>query len=310
MNRYKRLTARTAVQLAAPHTWVASVYPALFGTLFSRLHGYGLGLPQAAMLIAACILMQSAVNTLNDYADYVKGADSIKDNVEKNDAVLLYNDILPIHALLLGLFYLTAGAALGLFCCIKTGLVPLCIGAIGGAVVLAYSGGRVPLSYLPVGEAVSGFVMGGMIPLGVASVSGNKLHFTVLVYALPLIVGIALIMLTNNGCDIEKDIRAGRHTLPVYIGRKRTVMLYRALVIVWIALVCILPVVKFGIRGGMIGPLCAVAFGGMFTGLIKSDLLPEKRIRYMKAIVSANVWGNGAYMVAFAFHLVWGNRYG
>ena len=308
MSRYRSLTVRTAVQLAAPHTWVASVYPALFGVLFSRISGYGLSIPTGGMLILTCILMQSAVNTLNDYADYVKGTDSTQDNVEKSDAVLLYNDIKPVHALYLGLLYLAAGAALGIFSCIKTGFVPLCIGAVGGVVVLLYSGGRVPLSYLPVGELVSGFVMGGLIPLGIAAAADNMLHPAVLVYSLPLIIGIALIMMSNNGCDIEKDMRAGRYTLPVCIGRKKTVILYRISVIVWVVLLCVLPVATFGIANGIIAPIGIAAGWSAFIGLIKSDLRPEKRVRCMKGIVSANIYGNGGYIAAAAVSLVLGKR--
>lgn len=305
---YKGLTVRTAIQLAAPHTWVASVYPALFGVLFSRISGYGLHITTGGMLILACILMQAAVNTLNDYADYVKGTDSTQDNVEKSDAVLLYNDIKPVHALYLGLLYLAAGAVLGIFSCIKTGFVPLCIGAVGGVVVLLYSGGRLPLSYRPVGEFISGFVMGGLIPLGIAAAADNRLHPTILVYSLPLIIGIALIMMSNNGCDIEKDIRAGRHTLPVCIGRKKTVILYRISVIVWITLLCVLPVATFGIANGIIAPICIAVGWRAFIGLLKSDLCPEKRVRCMKGIVSANIYGNGGYIAAAAVSLVLGKR--
>ena len=261
-----------------------------------------------SLLILACILMQAAVNTLNDYADYVKGTDSTQDNVEKSDAVLLYNDIKPVHALYLGLLYLAAGAALGIFSCIKTGFVPLCIGAVGGVVVLLYSGGRVPLSYLPVGELVSGFVMGGLIPLGIAAAADNRLHPAVLVYSLPLIIGIALIMMSNNGCDIEKDMRAGRYTLPVCIGRKKTVILYRISVIVWVVLLCVLPVVTFGIANGIIAPIGIAAGWSAFMGLLKSGLRPEKRVWCMKGIVSANIYGNGGYIAAAAVSLVLGKR--
>ena len=205
MEEYERLTARMAIQLAVPNTWVASIYPALFGVLFAGIKGYGLSITSGGLLVAACILMQAAVNTRNDYGDYVKGH-TMAANLEKNDAVLLYTHINPAHALVLGVLHLAAAAALGTACCIKTGPMPLYIGAAGAAVVLLYSGGPLPLSYLPAGELVSGLVMGGLIPLGIAAAADNGLHLEVLLYSLPLIIGIALIMMSNNGCDIEKDI--------------------------------------------------------------------------------------------------------
>ena len=75
-NKYRPLTAKQALQLAAPHTWAASVCPSLFGIFYSRLTGSPLGLFRAAAVLAACVFLQSAVNTLNDYVDFVKGTDS------------------------------------------------------------------------------------------------------------------------------------------------------------------------------------------------------------------------------------------
>ena len=58
--------------------------------------------------------MQSAVNTLNDYFDFIKGTDCADDYVEVSDAVLVYEHINPKHALLLGLAYLGASGLLAL----------------------------------------------------------------------------------------------------------------------------------------------------------------------------------------------------
>lgn len=120
------------------------------------------------MLLVACVLLQSAVNAMNDYFDFIKGTDSASDHVEVNDAVLIYGNIAPRSALFLGIAYLVAGAALGLMACRGSGMVPVVIGIIGGIVILLYSGGPIPVSYLPIGEIVSGVVMGGLIPLGIA----------------------------------------------------------------------------------------------------------------------------------------------
>ncbi len=304
MKQYARLTAQTAVRLAAPHTWVASVYPAVFGILFGRIRGYGLGFPSEALLAAACILLQSSVNTLNDYADYVKGTDSIEDNVEKTDAVLLYDNIRPAHALVLGILYLAAGTALGAVCSIRTGMLPLYIGAAGAAVVLLYSFGPLPLSYFPCGEAVSGLVMGGLIPLGVAAAADNRLHPEVLVYSLPLVMGIALIMMSNNGCDMEKDRAAGRYTLAVVLGKRGTVSVYRALILLWLTALCVLPVAAFGLSGSVC-ILLLLAFGKRFFAvLMRSNLEAAERITVMKNVVAANIFANGAYLAAAAVRLV------
>ena len=50
-----------------------------------------------------------------------------------------------------------------------------------------------------------------------------------LVVSLPAILGIANIMLANNICDMDEDLENRRYTLPVYIGFKHSLRLFRAL---------------------------------------------------------------------------------
>ncbi|MGP1454943.1 MAG: prenyltransferase [Treponema sp.] len=301
---YCALTPRMAVQLAAPHTWVASLFPALFGVLVTAFEGRVLSVPQMVLLAGACILLQASVNTLNDYADFVKGTDSRDDCVEKTDSVLVYHAVHPRAALCLGIFYLVLGGVFGVFACRHAGAAPLYIGLIGGVTVILYSAGLVPISYLPLGELTSGLVMGGLIPLGVAAAADGALHLEILPYTLPLVIGIALIMLSNNGSDIEKDQRAGRKTLPVCIGRKNTVVVYRVLIVVWLILLWVLPMWKLGYTGVMSGVALIFVWHTVFIRLIKAPLLPERRIQQMKTIVLANICGNGVYIAAFAIKLV------
>ena len=296
-NQYRPLTAKQALQLAAPHTWAASVCPTLFGICYSRLMGFPLGPFRAAAVLAACVFLQSAVNTLNDYVDFVKGTDSASDNVEVTDAVLVYGGIDPKSARNLGFLYLFAGLLSGLAASVGAGPVPLLIGAVGGATVLLYSGGPLPVSSLPLGEVVSGFVMGGLIPLGTAACADGKLHPEILFYSLPLIIGIGLIMMSNNGCDIEKDIRAGRRTLPMFLGRERTLKLYRFLTVFWILLLFVLPVLLTGRRGFLCGVLLLLFARERFRNILALQLRPEQRVLQMKGIVAANIFGNGALIV-------------
>ena len=304
MNTYNRLTPKLALQLAAPHTWVASVCPMVFSILYCAVTGLHLNPFQMICLVPASVLLQSAVNTLNDYVDYRKGADSKEDNVEVSDAVLVYAGINPQHALLLGSGYLLGGVVLGILASMYAGLMPILIGIVGVLAVLLYSGGPLPVSYLPLGEIVSGVIMGGFIPLGTAACADNRLHPEILLRALPFIIGIGLIMMSNNGCDIEKDIAAGRHTLPVYLGRKRTRRLYHDLLLVWVFLLSMLPAALLG-WAGLVSPALILTVGRKpFVWLLGSSLRPEKRIRQMKMIAAANLFGNGAYIAALAVGLI------
>ena len=302
--QYNKLTPGLALQLAAPHTWAASLCPALFSVFYCMQQGIPLTIPRAVLTVAACVLLQSSVNTLNDYFDFVKGADSEEDNVEVSDAAIVYGGIDPKHALYLGLGYMAAGALAGIIALVGKGPVPIVLGIIGVLVIVLYSGGPMPISYLPVGEIVSGCVMGGLIPLGIAACGDGRFHAGIIPYSLPLVIGIALIMMSNNGCDIEKDIRAGRKTLPVMLGRNKTLEIYRTLIISWVTLAAVLPLTAAG-PAGLVGTVLTGA-GAWFAALpqMRMELLPEGRIAQMKGILKCNILLNGAYILAFAAGLV------
>lgn len=297
-----------ALRLAAPGTWAASLCPALFGALYCWVQGYSLPVSKAAALTLACVLLQSAVNTLNDYFDFIDGTDSRSDHMEESDSVLVYGGLSPAGAWKLGLFYLAAGAALGLPCC--RGPAPLAAGLAGGAAVLLYSGGPAPLSHLPLGELLSGFVMGELIPFGVAACAGGPADFQILLWSLPFTLGISLIMMTNNGCDIEKDLRSGRRTLPALLGRRRTRRLYRVQAVLWLASLTVFPVALLGVWGAVGPVLLAAAASRQFASLLSQGLEPENRVTQMKTIAKANLLGNGSYLAALAIVLIGRSVYG
>ncbi len=292
------MTPRDALDLAAPHTWAASVLPAVFGIVWSVLNGGRLTAGMAAILFLICVMMQSAVNTVNDYMDYVKGTDSKEDNLEENDAVLLYRNIVPGHALALAAGLLACALALGLWIVSRSGTAPLIVGLVGGAAVVAYSAGPFPLSYLPVGELVSGVVMGGLIPTGIFAAAKGRIEPAVLFWSLPMIISVGLIMMSNNGCDIEKDRAAGRRTLPALLGRERTKKLYTAAVLLWTACAAVLPVLRFGATGLAAVILLLTAGRKAIAQQLHCPLDQEHRVQQMKGILKANVVLDGIYIVS------------
>ena len=301
---YHSLTPKYALQLAAPHTWAASVCPALFGDIYCWQQGIPLPVWKGCLLLIACVLLQSSVNTLNDYFDFVKGTDSSEDNVEVHDATLVYGNIDPGSACKLGVVYLIAGAVMGLLCCIGSGWMPLVFGLVGAVVILLYSGGPLPLSYLPVGEIISGFVMGGLIPLGIGLCADGRIHLDLLFYSLPLILGIALIMMSNNGCDIEKDRMADRKTLSVCLGRTYTLLLYRTTLFIWFLLAMVLPFFLVGKPGWISCGLLLIIAGRAAYRQMSMSLDPAGRIQQMKGINLCNILINGVYIMSLVIGLI------
>jgi len=145
--------------------------------------------------------------------------------------------------------------------------------------------------------------MGILIPLGVASVSDGKFHSEIFLYAFPLMMGISLIMMTNNGCDIEKDTNANRQTLAVILGRKNIKNLYHILVVLWLLIISGLSVYLLGMVG-CITPALIVLGYKCFKLLMQSELLASKRIEQMKNIVKANIIVNIAYFIAILTKII------
>lgn len=304
---YAKMTPKFALQLAAPHTWPAAIMPCLIACACASVSTGVLSASLSLALLAICILMQSSVNTFNDYYDYVKGADSTDDNVEESDATLIYANINPKAARNLAWCFLVCAFLLGVYIIVKAGWIPLLLGLIGAIIVVLYSAGKTPISYLPIGELISGFVMGGLIPLASYQVLTGSLNFWMLVIALPTIIGVALIMFTNNTCDIEKDETVSRKTLPVVLGRERTVLLYRFLIALWI--VAIIGVVAVWFTSGIV--VCVfmlLASIAPLKAIFNNPLLPQTRIVAMSQIGSLNVI-LGTFYAAAIFagvpYLIW-----
>ena len=293
---YERFTPRMALQLAAPHTWPAAILPSLVAMCAAAVTAPPTSALMACVLLVICVLMQAAVNTFNDYYDFVKGADSADDNVEESDATLIYNNVNPKSALRLAIAFLVAAFVLGAYVIYIAGWIPLAIGVVGAIFVVLYSAGKTPVSYLPIGELVSGVVMGGLIPLACYQALSGVFDLRALLWAVPTIIGVGLIMFTNNTCDVEKDIPVGRKTLSVVLGRDRARSAYHALVYIWVIAIIVL-VALFFTPGLIVMPFMLLAAYPLLKALLANPLAPHSRIGAMAQICSVNV-ALGAFYAA------------
>ena len=312
---YEPLRIKLMVQLAAPHTWPASIFPVLTATAlamasggmqstgFSFLGAHGAAAPvsgvMVCVLLAISVFMQSAVNTINDYFDYVKGTDTEENQDDPSDAVLVYNNVNPKSVLAFAIALIVAAFALGIYVIAIAGWIPLAIALVGVAIIFLYSGGRTPISYLPIGELVSGFTMGGLITLASYQALTRSFDWLVLLLAVPVMLAIALIMATNNTCDIEKDRAANRRTLPVLLGHERAVKFYHALVYAWMASTCLIVLVYFT-SGWVVLPFMLLAVHPLGRALLANPLLPETRGPAFGQVTCMNV-AMGAFYCAAIF---------
>lgn len=287
---YSPLTPSLAFQLAAPHTWVAAIMPVLFSIEYSAITYSGkVSILLALILLAICILMQSAVNVLNDYFDFKKGTDSVENSSDDAfDAVLVYNNLNPKSVCALAIGFLIVAAGMGFYLVYLTGWILLVIGLIGALIVFLYSGGKTPISYMPIGELVSGLVMGGLIPLACCYTLSGVFEPLVLLVALPFVFGIGMILFTNNTCDIEKDINAQRKTISVVLGRDMAPNCYHVAILVWIVLIAVL-VGLFYPTGMPIVMIMVLAAFPVLRAILNNPLNQKTRDVAMSQIVMLNV---------------------
>jgi len=146
------------------------------------------------------------------------------------------------HALVILLLLLATSTVLGIYLVVLTDIVVLFMGGICFLSGILYTFGPIPISRLPLGEIVSGLFYGFFIPflmLYINMPEGTFLTFdlnttsmafylrlnilpiiTIILLSVAPVCTTANIMLANNICDLEKDVKVKRYTLPYYIGEK------------------------------------------------------------------------------------------
>lgn len=312
-SNYAKMTARDALQLASPPTWGASFMPVLVagalalgplgGAALHAQPAWRLALLFVLMLVTA-VLLQSAVNTLNDYADFTKGTDTAENSVDLVDVPLVSRNLNPRDALKVVIGYLVAAAVTGFIVVGFTGWITLVIGLVAAVIVVLYSAGPKPISYLPIGELVSGLVMGELIAFATFYVLTGALVWSVLFWALPLLMTIGSIMQVNNTSDIERDREAGRRTFPTLVGAKTSGWL----LLVWgcIALAVIATYAFiYASPWGWIGLLGAVVM--CLPTLARWPIFPfgfKNRPRAMMTIARQNIVLNAWYVITILIGVI------
>ena len=255
---------------ARPRTLPAAVAPVAAGTgAAAAVDHFHLGRALLALLVA--VALQVAVNYANDYSDGVRGTDAdrvgplrlVGSGVASPGAV-------KRAALLSFVVAAVAGLVLAL-------LVVWWLLLVGAACMVAawyYTGGRSPYGYRGLGE-VSVFVFFGLVAtVGTTYVQAGE------VTAASVLAGVGCgalacaILVANNLRDIPTDELAGKRTLAVRLGDRRTRLLYVALVftayavVVLIAVQHLLVMVTLGSALPAVRPTLGVLFGAKGRELV------------------------------------------
>lgn len=302
---YGPLTGRAVYELATPNTWGASVIPVLLGVALAAWRD-GAFRPLCALLtLLAAIAMHCAVNAFNHGFDGLKGDDTLENCLDPHDAPVVYHHLNPRQVIALGAGYLTLALVLALYLLARTGPGLLVIGLIGAAVAFFYAGGPKPITHLPLGEVAAGFTMGGLITLASHTAMTGAVHPAILLWALPIMVTVAMVLLLNNVCDIEKDIPAGRKTLPICIGRPAATALLRGGYTAALAAIAVLGVLWFRPGLWILIPTLLLALPRLKT-LYTMAFTAQTRMAGMKAVLPLTPILGGGYVAMILLTLLAG----
>ncbi|HOQ17383.1 MAG TPA: 1,4-dihydroxy-2-naphthoate polyprenyltransferase [Defluviitaleaceae bacterium] len=239
---------KSFLKLVEIQTKLASVIPFLLGTVYAIYRFHEFNIINFILMFISLIHVDMMTTAINNYIDYKKAKKNHGYNYELHNAIV--RDNLKESTVLVTIFILFIIAVVsGLILYLRTDIIVLLLGAISFLVGICYSFGPVPISRIPLGEVFSGFFMGFVITFiadyihvfdkGLIRIAYNNsilslfVNLKEIVYifllSLPAVIGIANIMLANNICDIEDDIENKRYTLPIYIGKEKSLMLYKIL---------------------------------------------------------------------------------
>lgn len=200
--------------------------------------------PQTLVFFAGMSFFDLTTTAINNYIDS-----------GKEDTVLTFRR--STSKTIIAVLFLTS-CIFGIWLVAWTDLLVLAVGGLCFLCGIFYTYGPMPLSRLPLGELFSGVCYGLLIPFFIFyinypqgylidyALSGASSYITLMLWpALTLVLfslapvgATANIMLANNVCDLKKDTRHGRRTLPFYLNKTRSLQLFTWLyVIAYIAAV-------------------------------------------------------------------------
>lgn len=247
----KNLTLKVFLEFVELKTKVASVFPMLIGILWAVVHYKAFNPLNTFIFVLAALCFDMCTTAINNAMDYKKALD--EEYKQTDNVIGQYQlDYKQMVTIIFGL--LSVATLLSLILVYLTDIILLPIGALCFLIGIFYTFGPIPLSRMPLGEVFSGVTMGfGIFFIAIfiqnpslllnanfaletitLNLQWKEIVLTMFM-SLPLVCLIANIMLANNLCDYEQDVKNNRFTLVHYITKQKGVKLYALLSIIpWV----------------------------------------------------------------------------
>ncbi|MCY4069292.1 MAG: 1,4-dihydroxy-2-naphthoate polyprenyltransferase [Acidimicrobiaceae bacterium] len=267
---------RTWVAGARPRTLPAALVPVAVGAAVaagqdSAVSSAGAwGRTGLALLVA--LALQVGVNFANDYSDGRRGTDGAGRVGPRR--LVGSGLVAPQRVKLAAVGAFAAAAAAGTALAALAGWRLLIVGALCLLAGWGYTGGPKPYGYLGFGEVFVFVFFGLVATAGTSYVMLERLDAFAVLCGVPVGLWAVALLITNNLRDIEGDAAAGKITLAVRLGDRRSRWLYLGVIE---ASYCVALLASIGGRAAaaaVLGaPLAAAAVRRVLRGACGAELI-------------------------------------
>lgn len=221
-------TPKQWIEGARPRTLPAAIAPVLAGLGATAYTGSALdpGTVAVTAVLAALVALalQIGVNYFNDYSDGIRGTDDVRVGPVR----LVGQGLAPPAAVRrAAVVSLLVAAAVGLVLIAVSGQwILLPVGAAALLAAYGYTGGSRPYGYLGLGEVFVFVFFGPVAVCGTTLVTGGTVWPVSALSSVAVGLPTVAILVANNLRDRPHDAEAGKRTLAVRIGDRRTRQFY------------------------------------------------------------------------------------
>ena len=215
------------IEGARPRTLPNAVAPVIAGTGAAAWLGDAVWW-KALLALVVSLALQVAVNYANDYSDGIRGTDA-----DRVGPMRLVGSGTASPGAVKRAAFLAFGVA-GVAGLVLAATTAWWLVAVGLVCVLAawfYTGGSKPYGYLGLGEVMVFLFFGLVAVIGTTYVQTQTWEWAALYASVGVGSLACAILVANNLRDIPTDVVAGKRTLAVVLGDRRTRTLYLLLVV-------------------------------------------------------------------------------
>lgn len=212
--------ARAWLLASRPATLPAAAVPVIVGAGAAVSESGRLRPLVLAATLASALLIQIGTNFANDYSDFHRGADH---DGRLGPVRVTQSGLISHEAVRRGIFVAFGAAALlGCYLAWAGGWPIVLIGLLSIICGLAYTGGPWPFGYHGLGDLFVFIFFGLVAVTGTAYLQNATWSAFALMASIPIGLLVTNILVINNLRDLPTDLAAGKNTLAVRLGDRRT----------------------------------------------------------------------------------------